>query len=223
MRRKFHVLALRGQRASNGPLLPGPHIEWELEYKEHKGNKFDVVAKATFTHTTGEMRESLMFYSGQGNIWKFRFTGTRIGEWTIETSGPGSLGGYKGKVIIKENPGPNVHGFLKAIGDKWGWQGTGEAFVPQLVMAKSSEDCWDDENERVRTEKIDNDIHVFVHEHGFTGLHLPEGRGRWFDIHSGRTMEYKEIDIGTLDPADQLWEVPYKSDWAIAIGNFVEQ
>ena len=35
--------------------------------------------------------------------------------------------------------------------------------------------------------------------------------------------EYKEINIGTLDPADQLWEAPYESDWAIAIGNFIEQ
>lgn len=32
--------------------------------------------------------------------------------------------------------------------------------------------------------------------------------------------EYLEIDMGTLDPYNSILELPYISDWAIAIGNF---
>ena len=31
---------------------------------------------------------------------------------------------------------------------------------------------------------------------------------------------YKEIDLGTLDAKDQEWKAPYRSDWAIAVGEF---
>jgi len=30
--------------------------------------------------------------------------------------------------------------------------------------------------------------------------------------------EYVEIDLGTLDPTNQVWAAPYQSDWAIAVG-----
>ena len=31
---------------------------------------------------------------------------------------------------------------------------------------------------------------------------------------------YQEIDVGSLNPQDQTWIAPYKSDWAIAVGAF---
>ena len=31
---------------------------------------------------------------------------------------------------------------------------------------------------------------------------------------------YAEIDIGALEPAKQTWKAPYRSDWAIAVGDF---
>ncbi|MFQ5676055.1 MAG: hypothetical protein ACE5G1_09180, partial [bacterium] len=33
-------------------------------------------------------------------------------------------------------------------------------------------------------------------------------------------LTYAELDLGRLDPIDQVWNAPYKSDWAIAVGNF---
>ncbi len=32
--------------------------------------------------------------------------------------------------------------------------------------------------------------------------------------------EYKEIKIGTLSAKDHLWKAPYRSDWAVAVGDF---
>jgi hypothetical protein len=29
---------------------------------------------------------------------------------------------------------------------------------------------------------------------------------------------YREIDLGELEPGDQVWRAPYRSDWAIAVG-----
>ena len=80
-------------------------------------------------------------------------------------------------------------------------------------MAKSSEAYWDDENERVGTEKIDRDIHVFINEHGFTGLHLSEGRGMWFDIHKSRTMEMgeRDPDIRTFRVVEELISRTHKA------------
>jgi uncharacterized protein DUF5060 len=34
---------------------------------------------------------------------------------------------------------------------------------------------------------------------------------------------YQEIDLGKLQPKNQTWKAPYKSDWAIAVGEFPEQ
>ena len=31
---------------------------------------------------------------------------------------------------------------------------------------------------------------------------------------------YKEIDLGTLEAAEQTWKAPHKSDWAVAVGRF---
>jgi hypothetical protein len=33
---------------------------------------------------------------------------------------------------------------------------------------------------------------------------------------------YEEISIGTLSPGEHTWEAPYRSDWAVAVGNFVD-
>lgn len=61
-------------------------VEWTLPDASWTGNPFDVVASATFVHAgTNERRTTGMFYVG-GNRWKFRFTGTRAGEWRFTTA-----------------------------------------------------------------------------------------------------------------------------------------
>ena len=32
--------------------------------------------------------------------------------------------------------------------------------------------------------------------------------------------EYREVDLGQLEPEDQVWTAPYRSTWAIAVGDF---
>ncbi|MGH9341212.1 MAG: FAD-dependent monooxygenase, partial [Acidobacteriota bacterium] len=59
------------------------------------------------------------------------------GEWSFRTaSSDEDLDGRSGTATIEENPDPGVHGFMKAFGSKWGWQGTERAFIPQYGMGR---------------------------------------------------------------------------------------
>lgn len=163
----------------------GPYLEWGLEYPQAQGNRFDVIATAVFEHSSGETKRSLMFYSGVGDTWKFRFTGTEVGEWTVSTTGPGPLDGRRGTVTIVENPDPTARGFIKAFGNKWGWEGTGKVFVPQLAMV-GAPSCFLRDG-RVDTQKIDRVISGFLVRHGFSGLHVTVA-GQWYDVDQGVTL-----------------------------------
>jgi hypothetical protein len=160
--------------------LWAPYLEWSLENPTYSGNPFDLIATVTFEHkASGETRSTEMFYEG-GNTWKFRFTGTRTGEWTfITSSNDKDLDGKSGIVIINPNPNPNAHGFVKNFGNKWGWMGTEEAFVPQLVMYLNPSEYYN------RPEAIDADIDTFFNEHGFNGFHTTVFC-RWFNLDKDR-------------------------------------
>ena len=153
-----------------------PYLEWSLKNPSHGAAPFDLVAKVTFIHTaSAEKQTTEMFYDGAG-VWKFRFTGTRLGQWTFKTtSADPDLDGKSGKVVITKNADPGAHGFLKKLGNKWGWQGTERAFVPQLVMYEHPAAYHN------KPTKIDADIKQFFQTHGFNGLHTMVFC-RWFDI-----------------------------------------
>ena len=51
-------------------------------------------------------------------------------------------------------------------------------------------------------------------------LDLSNMAGAQYAIAVDAKKTYQEIDIGLLDPQDQTWNAPYKSDWAIAVGNY---
>lgn len=156
-----------------------PPVEWSLTNASFSGNPFDVEAVAIFRHPDGETRKTGMFHAGEG-VWKFRFTGTRPGDWTFTTtSDDPDLNGHTGTVAITANPDPEAHGFLTRFGNKWGWEGTDRAVVPQLVM-------YDELPEFAgRPEKIDRDIEVFLKGHGFNGFHVGV-LARWFDFEHER-------------------------------------
>ncbi|HVR35668.1 MAG TPA: DUF5060 domain-containing protein [Methylomirabilota bacterium] len=156
-----------------------PFVEWSLTHPAHEGNPYDVEAVVTFRHPDGETRRTGMFYAGD-DTWKFRFTGTRTGMWTFTTSSqePG-LNGQSGTVTIDPNPDSSAHGFLTSFGNKWGWQGTDAAMVPQLVMYDELPDF------AGRPEKIDRDIQTFLVEHGFNGFHVGV-LARWVDFDQAR-------------------------------------
>jgi len=157
-----------------------PCLEWTIEWHGASGNPYDVIASAEFTHTDGAKVRALMFYGGEDQ-WRFRFTGTGVGTWTLRTEGPGDLGGHTAAVAIPERPGGRANGFMTHFGSKWGWQGTQEAFVPQYVMGKNLDAYYDHDVGRVDEAKIEQDIQEFLVEHGFTGFHL-QGRGQWVSL-----------------------------------------
>ena len=159
----------------------GPFLEWRLENRSYPDDPFDLIATVTFTHpASGTQHTTETFYAG-GSTWKFRFTGTRTGEWTYAVSSTiPHWNGKTGTLSIRPNPDPRVHGFVTQFdGNKWGWQGTEEAFVPQLVMYKTPNHFFD------RPHVIDADIREFMTEHGFNGFHVPSIAGRWFDVRAG--------------------------------------
>ncbi|MFH1613671.1 MAG: DUF5060 domain-containing protein [Planctomycetota bacterium] len=153
-----------------------PFLEWSVENSSFTGNGFDIVASVIFIHQqTDERIISEMFYAG-GNIWKFRFTATKTGDWKFSTASDDSeLNGWTGTITAVPNPDPNVHGFITNYGNKWAWQGTNEVFVPQIVMYDKPSFYYN------RPEKIDRDIQTFIIDHGFSGFHTGLGCF-WFDI-----------------------------------------
>ena len=186
-----------------------PFLEWRIENPSHDGNPFDLEAKAVFLHQgSGETVTTGLFYDG-GDAWAFRFTGTRLGEWTFRTaSADQDLHGWSGAVTITENADPDAHGFMKAFGSKWGWEGTEEAFVPQYVMAKELP-AYLTGGGAVDTAKVEADVREFVEGHGFTGFHLRGGAG-WFDGENPDTGFYRAVEalirrVHESGGASHLW------------------
>ncbi|MCD6394409.1 MAG: DUF5060 domain-containing protein [Planctomycetes bacterium] len=97
--------------------------EWTVNNPSWSGNAYDVVATVTFTHTnTGSTHTTEMFYDGS-NTWKFRFAGTKTGEWTFLSSSLDSdLNGLTGSITIPPNPNPDARGFLTTQGTKYAIQ-----------------------------------------------------------------------------------------------------
>ncbi|MFW6188970.1 MAG: DUF5060 domain-containing protein [Planctomycetota bacterium] len=162
--------------------------EWSLTNPDWEGNPFDVIGTVTFEHIdSARKRVTEMFYDG-GERWKFRFTGTRPGQWRFETASPDpDLDGHTGTVRVRASE-PGVHGFVTAAGNRWAWQtgrdGELRAFVPQLVMYSG------DLSEIARNPaRLRRDVRVFLDGHGFTGFHVPSIGGRWFDIEASARVE----------------------------------
>jgi hypothetical protein len=97
--------------------------EWSVDNPTWSGNAYDIVATVTFTHTnSGSTHTTEMFYDGS-NTWKFRFTGTKIGEWTyVSSSSDSDLNALTGSITIPPNPDPDARGFLTYQGNKYAIQ-----------------------------------------------------------------------------------------------------
>ena len=94
--------------------------EWQIVNPTWSGNEFDVVADVNFTHTSSSSTHNTeMFYAGS-NTWKFRFTGTKTGQWNFTTtSADPQLDGFYGSVTVSANTDPNAKGFLTNVGNKY--------------------------------------------------------------------------------------------------------
>lgn len=97
----------------------GPVVEWELDNPVVFGNPFDLEARATFVHASGDTRVSDLFYDG-GQVWRLRFAPDREGVWTFTTeSFDPDLDGLTGTVTVAPNPDPEATGFLFGDGLKF--------------------------------------------------------------------------------------------------------
>ncbi|MEM7217560.1 MAG: DUF5060 domain-containing protein [Pseudomonadota bacterium] len=177
----------------------GSYGEWTLANPSFGGNPFDLVASATFTHAaSGETRTTPMFYAG-GNQWKFRFTATRLGSWTLATSSADSdLNGWTGSVSVTQTAQRN--GFVSFSGRNWIHGATGEVFVPQYLMYAGPQ--YFGTNDVL----IDAEIDRFTTGHGFTGFHIPV-YCRWFEITKPRCDEIvtgSDPDPRTFDALEAM-------------------
>ncbi len=176
-----------------------PYLEWAIENPSLGGNPFEIRATATFVHSeSGEKRTTGMFYDG-GDIWKFRFAGTKPGRWTFITSSPDSdLDGWQGSVEIEANP--TAYGFVTHVGNKWVRPiGSGEVlepFIPQFVMYEGPQLLAE------RSDKLDADIETFFVEHGFNGFHTAVFC-RWFNIDKA---DAKQLDDPDPNPDPRTFE-----------------
>ena len=100
-----------------------PHLDWELKNSSWQGNPYDVLATATFNHEDNVTQHTTeLFYIGN-DTWQFRFTGTKIGDWTFHTESEDSdLDDHTGKVAVKPNPDPAARGFLTHAGNQYAIQ-----------------------------------------------------------------------------------------------------
>jgi len=98
-----------------------PYLEWSVSNPSFSGNPYDVIATATFSHSgSNKTHRTEMFYAGN-NTWKFRFAGTRTGNWNFVTnSSDPELNGHTGSASISSNA--NATGFLTNSGNKFAIQ-----------------------------------------------------------------------------------------------------
>ena len=188
----FWQTAMADDRLDRVGHLWTPDAEWRLENPTYQGNPYDVIATATFVHApSGVQHTTGMFYDGDA-VWKFRFTGTRLGQWSFTTrSGDPDLDGHRGTVSVQEDAAASGRGFITSLAGKWarpsGRQGSLQAFVPQLVMYAAPRDF------HGRPARIDADIETFLVEHGFNGFHVM-GSCHWFDIDQRASHEIKQTN-----------------------------
>ncbi len=149
-----------------------PYLEWEIADVSFTNNPFDILATVTFTHNeTGESHTTEMFYTG-ADSWKFRFTGTAVGEWKFTTqSSTNELDGHVGNINVLVHPDKNAKGFIRPLDadpSKWsrqsGEKGILEPFLPHFVMYDQGND--------IDPRRIQEDIRLLLDEHGFTGIHM---------------------------------------------------
>lgn len=187
-------------------------LEWSVEAPSVTTDHFDVIATVTFTHTSGESRQTEMFYAGE-NTWKFRFTATQTGIWTFNSvSAVPELNGLQGSAAISPNYSASNHGFVTHDGTKWAHSRSGRAFVPQFVMAGSPQYYYEDNT------RIGADIQTFLGEHGFNGLHTLVFC-RWFDIHEPSCGNITDPvpDFRTFDALEALIAAVYAQGGVVHI------
>ena len=150
-------------------------------------SKWDVAGTCVWTHeSSASRRTSLLWYSGVGDIYVYRFGGALPGRWTGQTtSSVPALHGLALTVAVQPSRNPQRTGWSGPLpAEPWAWahqQGrTGQLIkrTPILIMMPDVQ-RWHNDLPALR-----RFIAEFNQNHGFNGGHISTvGRG-WFEASS---------------------------------------
>ena len=178
------IRAIMGEFTSTDPVM-WEYTEWAVDNPSWSGNEYDIVATVIFSHTSsGSTHTTEMFYDGS-NTWKFRFTGTKTGEWTFATtSSDPELNGLTGNVTVAPNPDPNARGFLTKQGNRYAIQvgNDGELEAFRLNVYMNGEDFPEFIHNLTSTEMINAYI-ADAKQYGFDTIFV-HVCNNWFDFGS---------------------------------------
>jgi len=205
-----HLLCARGH------VLKGPH----------NMNSYDGfgrgVALTTTSHGPKDYAEILEDLSGDKNRPHFYeerhsfkrsgfdldMDGTRRLLWRESISG--GIGGFFGFYPNSPHPYPNPEQ-LRTHYEFWH---TNARFVLDMQPANKLTDAG------YVLRSTSKQQYVFYNEDASSVRLNLGGAGRPPAVAVDTKKAYKEIDLGRLDGKDQKWKAPYRSDWAIAVGDF---
>ena len=149
--------------------------------------KWDIEGSCVWTHDRSAIRRtSLLWYSGSGDTYVYRFGGSFQGLWTGVTSSPiAALDGLKLTVEVTPSSNPKQIGWSgqrpeepTAWAHQMGIDGELVKCTPILIMMPSVQ-VWFNDPARMRAF-----VAEFNENHGFNGGHIATiGRG-WFEVDS---------------------------------------
>ncbi|MBE0542181.1 MAG: hypothetical protein IH623_12400 [Verrucomicrobia bacterium] len=149
--------------------------------------QWDVEGSCLWKHENGATRRtSLVWYSGSGNTYVYRFGGSLRGRWTGTTSSPvAALNGLSLTVKVTQSSNPNRTGWSGRKSDEptaWAHQQgpDGELIkrTPILIMMPDVQ-RWHDHLAVMKTF-----VAEFKDHHGFNGGHISTIGHGWFDANS---------------------------------------
>lgn len=192
-------------------------VEWEIPGVSYEGNPFDVAADVTFRHSASskEIRTD-MFYAG-GTSWKFRFTGTREGEWSFTTSSANDkLNGLSGTVGVGPAK-PGTHGFILGSGSKFAVQTESDqkikAFLWNVYQIDTGGKICDAAKFASDTKKHFAEYLSLAKKNGCNGVFLCMANN-WFKLGALKSSEHSSTDpdLGTFDLLDTLISMAHREN-----------
>jgi hypothetical protein len=153
--------------------------------------KWDVNGSCDWTHEDGTARRtSLVWYSGAGDTYVYRFGGSLQGRWTCRTRSPvAALDGIELSVDVIPSSDPARTGWSGRLSDEptaWarqqGPEGTLATRTPILIMMPPVR-RWHEDPDAMRAF-----VAEFNGSHGFNGGHISTVGSSWFELGSSGSL-----------------------------------
>lgn len=207
------ALATTLEHRPNAPLWQ--YQEWQLSAQNIAINPFDVEASVVFSHRDSATTLSTgMFYDGN---WRFRFTPTLAGDWDfVSHSNIPELDSLSGSLTAMVEPGTTARGWLEAHQGGWRWSATHQAANTQYVQYALPDRF------HGQSQKIAQDIELFIADHGFGGFHVPALNMGWFQLqYAGQGVDSLPYDPelnpdpATFEALEQLIQATYQAGGSV--------